>query len=573
VPRTRNSLPVVGAIGGLSLVFAVALLLAIATPATAVGGWSIGPGVIHPDTSVSIGGSKAADSTVTVTHRPPGGGWQGVSCGGTGPGSTQWSCSLPPQQLGNHAVRVTETLGADTSTASGGFVVVPAAVSGPNPAPKPPAPSPDPPSPTPTPTPTATATPTPTPTPTPTSTSGPKPPKPPAPTPTPHADPDVPEEVPEDLGDLPTHALPPSSHGTAVGTGTAIAPDPAPPLDDRDDPATPSVLAGALPTVEEILEHPEHVAEAVGIGSLILLLVALPAHFLNDTLEANTRIWQPWLARFTPAAGRLRRIRARLPHHPLISAPIIVILASVFFGLADPEFGVDVTSLRMTLSLAIGLLLVMALPAFITGQIMDRRGVHAHLAAQPGALLLAVVGVFASRIFGFNPGLLIGLVIGLELASQVSRAERTRAIVTRMSITFGIAVLAFFTHSFLEWLYGHDHHDFWSALLTETMVATSHEGLTGLMVALLPVTFLEGRTLFDGSKRVWAALAIPVAIAFALFVLPTAVSHGESEAPLWLWVIVLVAFTTFVAAVWLLFRILNKREMSRAETRQETPVA
>jgi hypothetical protein len=214
-------------------------------------------------------------------------------------------------------------------------------------------------------------------------------------------------------------------------------------------------------------------------------------------------------------------------------------------------------------------LLVMALPAFITGQVMDRRGVHAHLAAQPGALLLAVVGVLASRVFGFNPGLLIGLVIGLELASQVSRAERTRAIVIRMSITFGVSVLAFFVYSFLVWLYGHEAHDFWAALLTETMVATSHEGLTGLMVALLPVTFLEGRTLFDGSKRVWAALAIPVAFAFALFVLPTALGHGESHAPLWLWVIGLISFTAFVGIVWATFRVLSERRKARAATAKE----
>jgi hypothetical protein len=139
-----------------------------------------------------------------------------------------------------------------------------------------------------------------------------------------------------------------------------------------------------------------------------------------------------------------------------------------------------------------------------------------------------------------------------------------------MSITFGVAVLAFFAYSLLEWFYGPEHHDFWAALLTETAVATSHEGLTGLMVALLPVTFLEGRTLFDGSKRVWAALAIPVAIAFALFVLPTALSHGaEANAPLWLWVIGLLSFTAFVGIVWATFRILARRQKSPAETQHE----
>ena len=236
--RTRTLHASVVAIGSVLAVFAVALFLSIATPAAAVGGWSIGPGVIHPDTSVSISGSKSPDSTVTVTHRPPGGGWQGVPCSGTGAGSTGWSCSLPPQRLGNHGVQVTETIGAESSTASGGFVVVPVAVTGPNPAPKPPAP----PSPSPTSTPSPSATPTPTPTPTSSATATPKPPKPPVPTPNPAptdtdtADPEVEEAEPEALGELPTHALPTSNQGSQTGSGHANV---VAALDDRDDPATP----------------------------------------------------------------------------------------------------------------------------------------------------------------------------------------------------------------------------------------------------------------------------------------------------------------------------------------------
>jgi hypothetical protein len=78
------------------------------------------------------------------------------------------------------------------------------------------------------------------------------------------------------------------------------------------------------------------------------------------------------------------------------------------------------------------------------------------------------------------------------------------------------------------------------------------------------VTFLEGRELFDDAKRRWFALALPTAFTFALIVLPSVTTSEGPQQPIELWIGVLVVFSLLVAAVWLVFRTINRRE-ERAE--------
>jgi hypothetical protein len=546
---------------------AVGILMS-ASPAVAGIGIAIGPSPIHPDTTVTIAGSKDADSTVTVAIRPPGNSWTTVdgSCSGLGVGTVSWSCHVPAGggwSHGDHQVTATQSGGATSAVASGRFVVVPPAVQGPHPAPVPPLP-------TPTPTPTQTQTPTPTPTPTPTHT-------PPAVVP-PHPVPSgKPTSKPSDPPvELTTLALP---------VTTDSGPDPAPPVlakrhptlvppPSRNDPSTPSSLSNALPTLADLLGAPASFAAAGGFGALILLLIAIPAHFLDDTIEANSHRIAGWFSRLAPVAERWRRLRARLPRIPF-SGPMIILLASVAFGFADPQFGFDLVSLRSTLALAIGLLLVMEIPNLATSALLRRRwSARARVVVQPGALVLSLAGVLASRIFGFHPGLLIGLVMGLELASDVRSEHRKRAVALRMGITAGIATGAWLLYSLLSGT-GPEPHDFAGLLTRETLVAATDEGLTGLVVALIPVTFMEGKQLFEGSKWLWAAIAVPVGFLFAMLVLPRAFNEEGPGTSFWAWIAVLILFSAVALAVWLVFRLTPGANSEHEEhpTQEEEPAA
>jgi hypothetical protein len=555
VPELRTlARPLIAALA-LLLVVGAATLLATTSSARAAVSIVISPALVHSDTAVTISGAKDAAGTVTVSLRPPGSSWIPLACSGAGTGSGSWSCATPggARALGNHQVAVTETIDGVSTTATAKFEVVPDAV-GNAPAPPPP--------PSPTPTPTSTATPTPTPTPTP-GTTGTKPP----------ADMTDPDGEPDE--ELETFALPVATPTATAGAEPVplagpVAAGPETPAGPRTesvgstDPAAPSVLSEAVTTIQDIFKNPLTVAVAAGVGGLILLLVAIPANILDATIEANwDRVRAPFtrLARF---GNRVKALAAKLPRLPFPPA-LVIILATVAFGFSSPDFGVDATSLRMTLALALGLILVVLVPVTITRIAMGRRWhVPAQIVARPGAFVLALLGVVASRTIGFNPGILVGLVLGLELARSARAEDRNRATTIRLVATLGIALAAWLGYSVLSGLFAGGAPDVLGQLTLETLGAAASEGLAGVMVAILPVTFLEGRELFDDAKRRWLALAVPTAFAFALIVLPTVTTSDGPRQPIGLWIGVLVVFSLLVFAVWLTFRIINRREDAAA---------
>jgi hypothetical protein len=559
VPEIRNlARPIVAALA-LLLVVVAATLLATTSSARAAVSISISPAVVHADSAITISGSKDPAGTVTVALRPPGSTWITLACSGAEVGSAAWSCATPggPRALGNHQIQVTETVADIASVTTAKFEVVPLAVGNGVAPPPPPPPSPTP-TVTPTPTPTVTATPKPT------STAVPN-------SPPIGGKPDVDEQL--ETFALPEESPTPTPGVTPVALADPVAADPETPASPRpassvgDDPAAPSVLNEAVTTIQDIFKNPLTVAVAAGIGGLILLLVAIPANILDATIEANwDRIRAPF-TRLVRFGDRVRALTAKLPRFPF-PAPLVIILATVAFGFSNPDFGVDATSLRMTLALALGLILVVLVPTSITRIMMGRRWhVPAQIVARPGAFVLALLGVLASRTIGFSPGILVGLVLGLELARSARAEDRNRATAIRLASTLGIALAAWLGYSALHGLWSGSAPDVLGQLTLETLGAAASEGLAGVMVAILPVTFLEGRELFDDAKGRWLALAIPATFAFALIVLPTVTTSDGPQQPIGLWIGVLIGFSLLVAAIWLTFRILDAREAKREAAR------
>lgn len=555
-PRALATLAAGGAV-----LLSLALMLATGHAAVAAGGLtaSIGSAQVGQESTVTASGGKSAEGSLTVELRPPGNGWRDVtgSCSGTGIGDTAWSCTLTAageRPLGDHKVRVTQLIEGVPTVTTAHFVVVPPPALA-----KPAAPSPSP-------TPTATVTPTPTPTVTVTPTPRPAP-----------SDRPVVRDRPTPLPEPPTLALPEPAIEPVVDTEVNLPTESfAEPDDvvrafapfeaiDRNDPAAPSALSEGLP---DVWRDPLRLLWAVGLGALFLLLVAIPAEVLNSTLEANSHRWRWMYAWALPAVERVSAFMKTLPSWGS-SPPVVIVLTSIAFGFADPNFGFDLTSLRLVASLAIGLILVVHLPSAITALLLGRRWqVPSAIITQPGAIIIAVLGVLASRMLEFSPGLLVGLVLGIELAAGARAIDQRRAIVTRMLVTLAVSVTAWIAYSVLSGALSGTEETFLSIFVIETLVAAVHEGITGLLVALLPLVFLDGKTLFDSSKLAWVALAGPTAIAFALLVLPTSDRLAE-DAPIVLWLGVFIGFCLTVAAIWAAFRVLALREERAAAAAPE----
>lgn len=319
---------------------------------------------------------------------------------------------------------------------------------------------------------------------------------------------------------------------------------------DRSDPAAPSIITESIPTLQRIFNDPWVVAASGGLALALLLLVAFPAELLNSTLASNTGRLGRWFVAIERRTEQVTEWFTRISRTRALAAAVLVGLTALIFGFVDPEYGFDPVSVRMTVSLAIGLFLITYVAAWISGAIARRAwGVETQVTLQPVALLFAVIGVVVARFLEFSPGFLIGLVIGLDLLSRVDAAVRARVVVLSTSITVGIAVAAWLAFSALAAL-GSSSPGWVELLVSDALVATTAEGLTAALASLLPLGFLAGHEVFRHSKPLWAGTFIVVAGLFALIVLPTAAGETAAVEDMAFWLLVMAIFAVVTLTLW-----------------------
>ncbi|MEN9621143.1 MAG: hypothetical protein RL499_1336, partial [Actinomycetota bacterium] len=178
---------------------------------------------------------------------------------------------------------------------------------------------------------------------------------------------------------------------------------------------------------------------------------------------------------------------------------------------------------------------------------------------QPAALIFAVVGVIVARILEFSPGFLVGLVIGLDLLTRVGTPHRVRATITTIGVMVGLAVLAWVGFSIMTALVTGDPTVL-GMLVSDALVATTSEGLTAALAALLPLGYLHGHTIFQQSKLLWAATFASVAAIFALIVLPTAGTGPGGAADIGFWILVMAGFAAVTLSLWAVLQFTGKAD-------------
>lgn len=328
---------------------------------------------------------------------------------------------------------------------------------------------------------------------------------------------------------------------------------------DRGDPAAPSALTDSIAPLWRIIDNPVTIAIAGGLALALLFLVALPTELLNSSLSSNTSRLGRVYGTFDRAMTRAQDWLIRFTRSRAITAGLLVVLVAIIYGFVDPGFGFDIVSLRLVLSLAIALFVLSFVASWISGIIIRRAwGAIGVVAMQPTIILFAVIGVIVARILEFSPGFLVGVAIGLELL-QASKQVTARAVFVQIGVVTGLALAAWIVYSVFT-----PGNDFVGMLVDDTMVAITAEGLTGALIAVFPLKFLDGRELWEVSKRLWAGAFLLVAVAFALLVLPTAV-EGTDVADYGVWLIVFAVFGAVSLAVWVIFVRADKRAASDRE--------
>ncbi len=329
---------------------------------------------------------------------------------------------------------------------------------------------------------------------------------------------------------------------------------------DRSQPATPSAISDSIPTVERIFTAPLTIIVSGGLALAILLLVAFPAELLNSTLASNTRRLGRWYAAVERSVDRATDWFASVTRTRALAAALLVVLTSLIFGFVDPEYGFDPVSVRMTVSLAIGLFIVTYVSSWISGAIIRRVwSIETRVSLQPAALVFAVVGVVIARILEFSPGFLIGLVIGLDLVTRVGAPHRVRAILTNIGVIVGLAVVSWIGFSIMAAVMNGEPTVV-TLLVSDALVATTAEGLTAALAALLPLGFLDGHEVLRRSKLLWAGSFAAVATVFSLIVLPTAAGETGDVADVGFWMLIMVIFAAVTLTLWAILHFTGRGE-------------
>jgi len=330
----------------------------------------------------------------------------------------------------------------------------------------------------------------------------------------------------------------------------------------RQDPAAPSALTESIPPLERIVANPVTVAIAGGLALALLFLVALPTELLNSSLSSNTSRLGRVYGSIDGAMSKAQDWFIKVTRSRALAAGVITVIVAIVYGFIDPGFGFDVVSLRLVLSLALAFFIRSYGASWLSGFVIRRLwGTSAVIAIQPSIILFAIVGVVVARILDFSPGFLIGIAIGLELI-QASRRVSARAVLVQFLFVVGLALAAWVAYSLFT-----PGDDFAGMLVEDTLVAVTAEGLTGALIAVFPLQFMDGRELWLDSKRLWVGAFLLVAVPFSLLVLPTAV-EGTEVGDYGIWLLVFAVFGLISVAIWLVFARAAKREEERVSAEE-----
>jgi protein-S-isoprenylcysteine O-methyltransferase Ste14 len=128
----------------------------------------------------------------------------------------------------------------------------------------------------------------------------------------------------------------------------------------------------------------------------------------------------------------------------------------------------------------------------------------------------------------------------------------------QLGVLAGVSVVAWVAYSIATAMLPAEP-DFAQALTVDALSATVVEGLTAAAVSILPLGFLEGRELFQHSKRLWLGVFIGLALLFSLLVLPIA-SNASGPADWLVWGIVLIGFAAITLIVWAIFQFTGRHD-------------
>ncbi|HWM33542.1 MAG TPA: FGLLP motif-containing membrane protein [Pseudolysinimonas sp.] len=349
-----------------------------------------------------------------------------------------------------------------------------------------------------------------------------------------------PEEPPgKEVGEPGLH------HGTGTGgqaTGNGLT--------------DPSVFGSSLDSPFGDHSFALSVAGMVLSGSIaiaFILLVGFPAELLESTIRSNYDRAFSWLARLRAALGRVLAPVARLFSRPAVGTAATILLAAFLLGFADPGYGFNGQSVRLMLAMVMSVVAINIGLSLIVMRVARRAfDVAALLKPMPAALAIVGISVLVSRLAGISPGFLFGIVLGVVYARELKLRDDARLGLLGVGLTIAAGLLAWLGYGIASATVSGT--GFFNNLLIEVLAAVTLEALGTLVIALLPIEFLDGRTIFRWSKLAWLGAYLVTALVFLFVVVPLSDNWGTMSAPVLGWGTLFAVFAVVAIATWAIFR-------------------
>lgn len=317
--------------------------------------------------------------------------------------------------------------------------------------------------------------------------------------------------------------------------------------------SSPSTLS-TLPTVATALTL-GNVVWAAALTMVLVILVALPAHLINVSIEQGSEKVLQWWRRRRPAktvaAPAVTASKAgRFAGWPVAAAGLLA--ASVISSFVSPAIGFNASSLRVFLSILVSFLLDAAVGWFLIIWLIRRSAPTVTTAFRfiPATLVIVVLAVLFTRVTGFQPGIVFGLVAGLVFGAALATADRARVALVPLGYSFAVAILAWIGYSIIQASIS-IHPGALVLFAQETLSAIAIAGIAALPIALLPLRGLAGHAVFQWKRTVWG-LAYAIGLFGFFFVLmPKPFSWQGISLSLWVWITLFAAYSLLGLGLWL----------------------
>jgi len=243
----------------------------------------------------------------------------------------------------------------------------------------------------------------------------------------------------------------------------------------------------------------------IGVGAIAL--IAFPYQLFNSTLEENYEEVQGWFG-LTPKPPDY------VPPHQGLILPFFLLASGLLFASLSPDFGLNQTTLVLAAGLAIPVFVTgvgFALPGFIY---MLRQGDRGRIRVLPGSVIVGAVTVLISRLVGFTPGYVYGLLAVLVFRKKLDSRRQGRMATLVSLFVFAVCLAAWFIRVPVSAAAREPDPNVLILILEAALGGIFLFGLESLIVDLIPMRFLDGSRIKAWSWVAWGALFV-----FGLFVL------------------------------------------------------